>query len=120
LYSWLVMVMLPGGTSRASMIWTTPPVKGRSPWTRVLLLPWPPTQLTTFPACLTISTCRPPVMLVQLGRSVGVKTGVPTTRSAANTLAWRMWYWRTAVMKSGVFLTNWSFLTNASLLGARN
>lgn len=113
------MVIFPGGTRRESMIWTTPPVNGRSPWTRVLLLPWPPTMATTFPACFTSSTRKPPVMLVQLGRSVPVKTGDPATRFPDSTLASSMWYWSTLVMKSGVFLTNESLLTKASLFGAR-
>jgi hypothetical protein len=73
------------GTRRESMICTTPPLNRMSPSTSVLLLTWPPIQTTTFPACLTISTLRPPVRLVQLGKRVGVKTGVPGTKPPANT-----------------------------------
>jgi len=93
----------------------------------VLLLPWPLTNTTTFPACLTFSTFWPPVTLLHSGevKNVGMNVGLPGTNDAARRVPWRIWYSRTLVITSWLLSLNAEFselygiLLKASLLGAR-
>jgi len=81
----VVVVRLVGGIRSESIICTTPPVNAKSARVRVLLLPWPLTNTTTSPACLTFATLWPPVTLFHSGdvKSVGIKVGVPGTKLLA-------------------------------------